>query len=94
MKGLLSYDEDVRFYSMCKASRHCIVWFMTEMISMGKLDWEGDSAEAVRPGRRTLPQWKWQGWWWWLRLNSGNRDGDESIDFSGCFKVRPWGWTG
>ena len=27
---------------------------MTEIISMGKLDWEGASAEAVRPGRRTL----------------------------------------
>lgn len=54
MKGLLSPDEDVRFYSKCKATRHCVVWFITEIISMGKLDWEGASAEAVRPGRRTL----------------------------------------
>lgn len=45
MKGLLSPGEDVRFYSKCRATRHCIVGFMTEMLSMGKLDWEGASVE-------------------------------------------------
>lgn len=52
MKGLLSPDEDVRFYSKCKATRHCVVGFMTEMTSMGTLDWAGASVEAERPAQR------------------------------------------